>query len=94
MYNHGITGVTLSELYGTTNEATDARIAEAIQSALRVTYDLQDARKRHPSDAGGWRYWAPDRDGPDSDLSITSWQLMFMRAAKNAGFDVARGALS
>jgi hypothetical protein len=38
-------------------------------------------------DRGGWRYLAPCHN-VDADLSVTSWQLMFWRSAKNAGFDV------
>jgi hypothetical protein len=37
---------------------------------------------------GGWRYLDLRFAGKLSDLSVTGWQLMFLRSAKNAGFDV------
>jgi hypothetical protein len=40
---------------------------------------------------GGWRYLhvhSDDEELFDSDLSVTGWNLMFLRSAKNAGFDV------
>ena len=36
-------------------------------------------------EAGGWRY---SLRGWDSDISVTGWQLMALRAAKNLGCDV------
>ena len=36
-------------------------------------------------DAGGWRYSVY---GSDADLSVTGWQLLALRAAKNVGCDV------
>jgi hypothetical protein len=54
---------------------------------LAFSRDVQTRPKRHPRDLGGWRYLRPY--GPnDSDLTVTCWQLMFYRSAKNAGFDV------
>ena len=43
--------------------------------------------KDSPADRGGWRY-IHDLDDVDSDLSVTGWQLMFLRSARNAGFEV------
>jgi hypothetical protein len=77
MYNHAISGLMLSEVYGTTRGPTRDRIREAVPSALAYTRNRQ----------GGWRYdqrW----QSSDSDQSVTSWQLMFMRSCRNAGFDV------
>ena len=39
-------------------------------------------------DEGGWRYLDLDDAGIESDLSVTGWQIMFSRLAKNAGFDI------
>jgi hypothetical protein len=41
-----------------------------------------------PVDRGGWRYVRIWRREIMSDLSVTSWHLLFLRSAKNAGFDV------
>jgi hypothetical protein len=43
--------------------------------------------KDSPADRGGWRY-IHDLDNVDSDLSVTGWELMFLRSARNAGFEV------
>ena len=50
---------------------------------------MQRWPKDQAEDRGGWRYI--DDDGTcDSDLSITGWELMFLRSARNAGFDVPK----
>ncbi len=82
-YNHAIAGLILSELHGMTDD--EQRLVPAIDRALAMTCQLQDRPKSRPVEQGGWRYW----DYSDADLSITSWQLMFLRSARNAGFDVA-----
>jgi hypothetical protein len=82
-YSHGISGVMLAEVYGTTNADRHARIAVAVNKALEYTRRQQRLRKAD-GDEGGWRY--PNR--AMSDLSVTSWQLMFYRAARNAEFRV------
>ncbi len=92
MYNHAISGVVLCEAYGMMDARTNARIRVAIDAALDFSYKMQRTPKRNPSDIGGWRY-LHRRSADDSDLSVTSWQLMFLRAAKNAGFDVPRGPI-
>ena len=40
--------------------------------------------------AGGWRYTPAS---PDSDLSVSVWQLMALRSAKNDGLDVPAKAI-
>lgn len=82
-YCHGISGVMLAEVYGTTDAGRQARIHAAITRALGYTRQQQQIRKR-TDEQGGWRY--PFRR--QSDLSVTSWQLMFYRAARNAEFNV------
>jgi len=50
---------------------------------------MQDWGGKEEKNVGGWRYL--NKRYPhlnDSDLSVTGWQLMFLRSAKNAGFDV------
>jgi hypothetical protein len=82
-YSHGIAGVMLAEVYGTTNSVRHTRIGAAVIKALEFTRQQQRLQK-DGLDQGGWRY--PFRH--DSDLSVTSWQLMFYRAARNAEFKV------
>ncbi len=89
-YNHAIAGMMLCEAYGMTDTGRSKRIERAVVKALDFTRTLQMRPKRHPEDLGGWRYvrlrWTENET--DSDLSVTGWQLMFYRAAKNAAFDV------
>ena len=42
---------------------------------------------KNPEHAGGWRYQPTSRD---SDISVTGWQVMALRAAKSAGLRGAR----
>jgi len=87
MYNHSITGVVLCEAYGMADPQTSARLGAVIDKALAFTRRRQTEAKPDPVDRGGWRYLRP-KVGADSDLCVTSWQLMFLRAARNAGFQV------
>jgi hypothetical protein len=87
IYNHAIAGLMLAEVYGMTDAPRQQRLRAAVDKALNYTRERQVAPKRKQIDKGGWRYvrqWASN----DSDLSITSWQLMFLRSARNAEFDV------
>ena len=52
---------------------------------MQFTYVLQH-RAKTEYDQGGWRYLRVQT--PDSDLSATAWQLMFLRSARNAEFNV------
>jgi hypothetical protein len=88
-YNHAISSLTLSELYGMSDARRAKRIETAIKKALAATLQMQQWPKTYGSERGGWRYL--DDDGIfDSDLSITGWSLMFLRSARNAGFDVSQ----
>lgn len=82
-YNHAISALTLSEIYGISGEYANARTQHAIEEALEVSLQIQ-RWDRSPKNAGGWRYL----HSTDSDLSVAGWHLMFLRSAKNAGFDV------
>jgi hypothetical protein len=85
-YSHGIAGVMLAEVYGMTGATRHERIRTAVVKALAYTRQAQLRPKRDPDQRGGWRYI--HRRPVDSDLSVTSWQLMFLRAARNAEFNV------
>ena len=93
VYNHAIAGLVLSECYGMVGAEQSKQIEPVIVKALDVTCQMQDFHKDKKADEGGWRY-LDDYDNVDSDLSITGWQLMFMRSAKNAGFDVEAGRIT
>jgi hypothetical protein len=91
-YNHAISSLTLSEMYGMCNGDRARRIQGVINKSLAATLVMQHWPKDQPADRGGWRYI--DDGGTnseyDSDLSITGWQLMFLRSARNAGFNVPK----
>jgi hypothetical protein len=90
-YNHAISSLMLTEVYGQVSEDRSKRIEEAVKRGLEMTAHIQvDPTKSEPADRGGWRYlWKPGSHTPsDSDLSVTGWHLMFLRSAKNAHFDV------
>lgn len=88
-YNHAIAGLMLGEVYGHVTGKRARGVKNAIAKALQFTRDLQTRSKANPLDQGGWRYLR-FKGGfePDSDLSVTAWQLMFLRSARNAEFPV------
>ena len=87
VYNHALAGLALSECYAMVGAAQTEQMKGAIEKALDVTFQMQDFRRARRIDRGGWRY-LDILELTDADLSVTAWQLMFMRSAKNAGFDV------
>jgi len=88
VYNHAIAGLLLCEVYGMAKDNRNRRLRETIQKAVALTlYRQKVPAKRTARDIGGWRYYVGP-NAPQSDMSITSWNLMFLRSAKNAGFEV------
>ena len=88
-YNHAIAGLMLTEVFGTTDRVRAAKLKPAIVKALNFSRRVQTLPKSSPQDKGGWRYLNNSASG-DSDLSVTSWQLMFFRSARNAEFTVPK----
>jgi hypothetical protein len=86
-YNHAISSLTLSEMYGMGQPKRAAQLKQLIEKSLAATLEMQRWPKDLAVDRGGWRYVTDDGIN-DSDLSITGWQLMFLRSARNAGFNV------
>jgi hypothetical protein len=85
MYHHGICTLMLAEVAGMTDEAQGGKVRKALEKAVEVILTAQrtsDVRSPH---FGGWRYRV---NSNDSDLSVTGWQIMALRAAKNLGCDV------
>jgi prenyltransferase beta subunit len=83
MYHHGICTLMMAEVIG----MTDGKLAEDVRKKLEkaVALILQTQRKSGPN-RGGWRY-RPMDDG-QADISVTGWQVLALRAAKNVGCDV------
>ena len=88
VYNHAISGLALAEAYGQCNPDQAKRISPVIEKAIEATLEMQNWEGKYSHNAGGWRYLRKTFPLYDSDLSVTGWQLMFLRSAKNAGFDV------
>lgn len=86
-YDHAISSLTLSELYGMNQQKNSSNLKKVIDKSIRATMEIQRWPKDIPEDQGGWRY-INDYDQSDSDLSVTGWHLMFLRSARNAGFNV------
>ena len=97
VYNHAIGSLLLGEVYGMAGPEQAARIQPVIEKSVQVTLAMQRWSKQRGVDKGGWRYLHHfPINGPvyrDSDLTVTGWQLMFLRSAKNAGFDVPEQAV-
>ncbi|MDB5349688.1 MAG: hypothetical protein JWN86_935 [Planctomycetota bacterium] len=86
MYCHGISTLMLAEVVGM---APSSSLADEIRPALVRAVELilkAQARKKPKDQEGGWRY---QPDSIDSDLSVTGWQVMALRAAKSAGCAVS-----
>ena len=90
MYGHGITTLMLTEMLGMgatveQNNLIHLRLTKAIQLILS-SQAIPKERKLQ----GGWRY---DPGSQDSDLSVSIWQLMALRSAKNDDLDVPAEAI-
>jgi hypothetical protein len=84
MYSHGISTLMLAEVAGMVGKKQGKPVRRALEKAIRLILDAQNVRK-NGRDSGGWRY---NPTSTDSDLSVTGWQLLALRAAKNIGCDV------
>ena len=91
MYGHGITTLCLTEMMGmSVSKTQEARLRTVSQKAIDLILRSQKVNKSNPKHRGGWRYKPMAHD---SDLSITVWQLMALRSAKNAGLNVPKEAI-
>ncbi|MCX7934024.1 MAG: terpene cyclase/mutase family protein, partial [Planctomycetota bacterium] len=90
MYGHGIVTLLLAELYGMGKTPhDDSRLRDRLEKALALCLRAQ-AVPKDQNHAGGWRY---EPGSNDSDLSVTIWHLLALRAARNAGLPVAKEAI-
>ncbi len=92
MYGQGIISLMLAEVVGMgADEKQDKLIRERLQAAIDLILRAQTTPKRDKRYEGGWRY-TPNAD--DADLSVVCWQLIALRAAKNAGMEVPKEAIA
>lgn len=87
MYQHGIATLMLAEAAGMCDADTGKEVRQAVEKAVSVILRAQRTGGIH---RGGWRYRAA---GSDSDISVTGWQMMALRAARNLGCDVPAEAI-
>lgn len=90
MYGHGIIALMLTEMLGMGADAAQDSLIEArCQSAIDLILSAQREKKASQY-RGGWRY-TPNSN--DADLSVSVWQLMALRSAKNDGLEVPSTAI-
>ena len=89
MYGHAIATLALAEACGMEGDAAQRkRVRAALTRAVRVLLTAQDQQKEE-AHRGGWRYEIESRD---SDLSVSGWCILALRAAHNAGVDVPKSS--
>ena len=87
MYQHGIATLMLAEVAGMTGARQGEEVRKKLEKAIALILKAQ--RATPGSHHGGWRYHVdPRQDYPPSDISVTGWQVMALRAAKNLGCDI------
>jgi squalene cyclase len=88
MYAHGICTLMLAEVAGMTSGPLADDVKKKLEKAVTV---ILKAQRTSGTEKGGWRYNVAHVAG--SDISVTGWQLMSLRAAKNLGCDVPPQAI-
>ena len=91
MYGHGICTLMLTEAAGMTgDERLERRLVDAVRRATQLILKAQ-AIKKAPHHQGGWRY---EPNSGDSDLSLTGWQTMSLRAARDIGIEIPADSIN
>src|SRR5581483_9303156 len=84
MYSHGFGTLFLSEVCGMLPEAArEKKVRGALDQAVAFTVAAQNKE-------GGWRY---EPNAQFADVSVTTAQMMALRAAKNAGLFVRKNVI-
>ena len=89
MYTHCMSALMLSEVSGMVDPGRQERIDKLLPEALGVILSAQNVPKSAAMQ-GGWRY---EPRSADSDISLSGWAFMALRAAKNSGAPVPREAI-
>jgi hypothetical protein len=90
MYHHGICTLMLAEVAGMTEGPLADEVRKKLEKAVAVILRAQRKDGAGRGERGGWRY---NVNGTDADISVTGWQIMALRAAKNLGCDVPPEAI-
>jgi hypothetical protein len=83
MYQHGISTLMLCEVAAMSDAKTTREIKPRLEKAVKLI--LQGQRNENSVNRGGWRYRL---DANDADMSVSGWQILALRAARNLGCDV------
>lgn len=83
MYQHGISTLMVAEVFGMTDAVLSKELKPKLEKAVQVILRAQNMTPTYHR--GGWRYTV---ESHDADMSVTGWQIMALRAAKNVGCDV------
>ena len=87
MYGQGMVTLALAEVYGVEHDPLRRqRIRQCLIKAVEVIVAAQNVQK-DDLHAGGWRY---EPNSPDSDLSLSGWNALALRACNNVGVSVNR----
>jgi hypothetical protein len=90
MYDQGIVTLALAEAFGVEpDEARRRRMFDELTKAVKVIIDAQALQKPDPH-VGGWRY---KPDARDSDISLSGWNALALRAARDVGIEVPKEAV-
>jgi hypothetical protein len=88
MYHHGICTLMLVEVAGMTDGTLGAEVRERLRKAIAIIIKAQRDKSTGKQE-GGWRYHVDQRkDNNSSDISVTGWQILSLRGAKDLGCDV------
>ena len=92
MYEHGVCTLLLGEVRGMVDISKPGfdRLPRVHRRAVELILRAQRIRGLAMEDNGGWRYTPSARD---SDLSVTGWQLLALRAAQDAELNVPAKAI-
>lgn len=91
MYGHGIISLMIMEMLGMSqDEELDRKLHKLAEGSVKLILQSQKVPKSD-SNKGGWRY---EPQSSDADMSVSVWQLMALRAAKNAGVSVPPEAIA
>jgi len=92
MYEHGIATLALVEAMAALNKwDLEPMVNEAVQLLLHTqntehkSKTLEGPVDPSSPNYGGWRY---DPDSTDSDISVSGWQILALKAAQMAGFEI------
>jgi hypothetical protein len=86
MYAHGIATLLLTEASGMVDPERQKKIDVVLPKAMALLLAAQQVKKT-PDHAGGWRY---QPNSNDSDLSLTGWSIMALRAGKLNGVPIPK----